>query len=101
MLWLCILCLESIVGKVEVLGNNNFVFYTDLLNSESWLENVSMQNQPKFNLSQVKKKILEFKNELDLKFDIKNNKNEFASHFISWLNKQKNEKKNLKVQHNE
>lgn len=87
---------EEIETKLKEKENNNFIFYTNLLNSESWLENVSMQNQPKFNLSQVKNKMLEFKNELDLKFDIKNNKNEFASHFISWLNKQKNEKKNVK-----
>jgi len=70
--------------------NNNSIFYTDLLNSQSWLETVAMQNQPKFNLTQVKKKLLEFKNDLDLKFDIKVNKQDFTSHFINWLNQQKN-----------
>lgn len=70
--------------------NNNSIFYTDLLNSQSWLETVAMQNQPKFNLVQIKKKLLEFKNDLDLKFDIKVNKQDFTSHFINWLNQQKN-----------
>jgi len=72
--------------------NNNSIFYTELLNSESWLETCAMQNINKFSLIQVKTKLLEFKKDLDLKFDIKVNKNEFASHFVNWLNQQKNTK---------
>lgn len=83
-------------NKPKEKENNNYLFYTELLNSEQWLEQVSINNQNKFNLVQVKQKLLMFKNVLDLKFDIKVNKNEFASHFISWLNKQKNEKTNVK-----
>jgi len=80
---------NEIENEIE---NNNFIFYTDLLNSQQWLESLSMNNKNKFNLVQVKQKLLEFKNDLDLKFDIKVNKNEFASHFVSWLNKQENTK---------
>ncbi len=82
--------------EIENKENKNNIFYTELINSESWLENTSMQNTPKFNLVQVKKKLLDFKNELNIKFDIKSNKREFASHFVSWLNLQKNEKTNVK-----
>jgi len=80
----------KIENKPKEKENNNSIFYTDLLNSQSWLETVAMQNQPKFNLVQVKKKLLEFKNDLDLKFDMKVNKQDFTSHFINWLNQQKN-----------
>lgn len=87
--------IEDNIIEDEIRGNkenNNTIFYTDLLSSQSWLETCAMQNQPKFNLVQVKTKLLEFKKDLDLKFDIKVNKNEFASHFINWLNQQKNTK---------
>jgi hypothetical protein len=80
---------NEIENKIE---NNNFIFYTDLLNSQQWLESLAINNKNKFNLVRVKQKLLEFKNDLDLKFDIKVNKNEFASHFVSWLNKQENTK---------
>jgi len=83
------------VNKNEIeneIENNNFIFYTNFLNSQQWLESLAMNNKNKFNLVQVKQKLLEFKNDLDLKFDIKVNKNEFASHFVSWLNKQENTK---------
>lgn len=67
-------------------------FLTELLNSESWLQSIAMNNQKKFTLIQVKEKLNTFAIDLDLKFDVKQNKNEFASHFVSWLNKQENTK---------
>ncbi|MFM2204443.1 MAG: hypothetical protein RLZZ605_1407 [Bacteroidota bacterium] len=70
----------------------NKEFLTELLDSQSWLESVTMNNQKKFTLIQVKEKLNTFAIDLDLKFDIKQNKTEFASHFISWLNKQENTK---------
>lgn len=84
---------DEIRGNKE---NNNTIFYTDLINSQEWLERVSMNNKNKFNLVQVKQKLIEFKNDLDLRFDIKVNKNDFASHFVRWLNQQKNTKTNVK-----
>jgi hypothetical protein len=87
---------QDTIIPINKITNNNNLFYTDLLNSEMWLESLSMNNKNKFNLIQVKIKLLEFKNDLDLKFDIKVNKNEFASHFVSWLNKQENKKMNVK-----
>jgi hypothetical protein len=79
--------------KIKEIKNRNEIFYTDLLSSQSWLESLAMQNTNKFNVTQIKTKLLAFKNEIDLKFDVKVNKNEFASHFVSWLNKQENKSK--------
>jgi len=76
-----------------VINNKNDLFYLDLVNSEMWLQGCAMNNTPKFNLIQVKEKLLAFKTDLNLKFDYKKNKAEFSSHFINWLNQQKNEKK--------
>jgi hypothetical protein len=77
--------------KIESESKNN-IFLADLLNSQSWLESLAMNNQKKFNLIQVKEKLNLFTTELNLKFDFKQNKTEFTSHFVSWLNKQENTK---------
>lgn len=71
--------------------NNNDLFYTDLINSEMWIESLAINNKNKFNKVQIVERLLYFKNELNLKFDIKVNKTEFTSHFVSWLNKQIND----------
>jgi len=81
----------KIETKIESESKNN-IFLTDLLNSQSWLESLAMNNQKKFNLIQVKEKLNLFTTELNLKFDFKQNKTEFTSHFVSWLNKQENTK---------
>lgn len=78
--------------KTEIENKSNSIFLTELLNSESWLESLAMNNAKKFNLTQVKEKLKIFATELDLKFDYKLNKSEFSSHFVSWLNKQENKK---------
>lgn len=73
--------------------NNNFVIYNELVSSEMWLQNVTMQNTNKFNLIQVKLKLTEFNEFLELSFTVKNNKSEYCSHFIRWLNLQDNKSK--------
>ena len=78
--------------KTEIENKSNSIFLTELLNSESWLESLAMNNAKKFNLTQVKEKLKIFATELDLKFDYKQNKIDFSSHFVSWLNKQENKK---------
>lgn len=87
---------QDTIIPINKITNNNDLFYTDLFNSQEWLERVSMNNKNKFNLVQVKQKLIEFKDDLDLRFDIKVNKNDFASHFVRWLNQQKNTKTNVK-----
>lgn len=91
---------QSIVKETkedEIKENNkNDIFYNELIMSESWLETCAMQNQPKFNIEQIKEKLLIFKNELNLCLDIKQQKQEFTTHFVKWLNKQP--KENVKPQ---
>lgn len=70
--------------------NINQNFYDELLVSEIWIEKVCMNNTPKFNKKQVLTKLLEFKIDLEMRFDKKINKADFASHFVRWLNLQKN-----------
>jgi hypothetical protein len=60
-------------------------FYDELLNSQTWIETVCLQNTPRFNKKEVLTKLLEFKIDLEMRFDKKSNKGEFASHFIRWL----------------
>lgn len=64
---------------------NNTEYFEILTNSESWLESVSMKHKCK--VSYIKTKLEEFNNELFLRGDQKLNKNEYQSHFVSWLNK--------------
>lgn len=68
--------------------NNNDLYFNELINSETWLETCAMQNQPKFNIEEVKEKLLIFKNDINLKLDIKQQKKEFTTHFVRWLNQQ-------------
>jgi hypothetical protein len=71
----------------EIIENKskNFEFYQDLIISQSWLESTAMQSKQKLKIHEVKKYLLEFTNDCDLRFDIKPNKKEFESHFIRWL----------------
>lgn len=66
--------------------NNNFL--TELLISESWLESTAMNSKLKFNSDQVKEYLKKYNVTINNRFDFKNNKSEYASHFVSWLDKQ-------------
>jgi hypothetical protein len=78
----------------EQLNNKNDLFYNELILYESWLENVAMNfpKYPKFTIPEVKEKLLFFKNDCNNKLSIKNNKKEFAQHFVSWFNLQEKPK---------
>ena len=80
---------EKIEKEIEK-ENKNEIFYQELISSQIWLEQTAMQSKKKFNVNQVKEKLLEFKTFITLGFDIKVNKQDFASHFIRWLNTQEN-----------
>ena len=75
-------------------NNKNDLFYNQLILSESWLDNVAMNypKSPKFTIPEVKDKLLFFKNDCNNKLSIKNNKKEFAQHFVSWFNLQEKPK---------
>lgn len=68
---------------------NNDNFLSDLLTSESWLELTAMQSASKFTPDQVKIYLKKYTDKMNAKFDYKISKNEFASHFVSWLDFQK------------
>ena len=74
------------------INNNNEKFYQELIFSESWIETTSMQSKNKFRPNQVKEKLEEFNTFINLGFDIKVNKKEYASHFLRWLNTKENPK---------
>jgi hypothetical protein len=81
---------DSVNVNENLLKGLNQNFYDELLISEMWIEMVCKNNIPKFNKNQITTKLLEFKNDLEMRFDKKINKADFASHFVRWLNLQKN-----------
>jgi len=68
---------------------NNDNFLSVLLTSESWLELTSMNSASKFNPDQVKTFLKKYNDTINARQDFKNNKTEYCSHFVSWLDKQK------------
>jgi hypothetical protein len=88
--------LNQIEKEIETKYNNNDLYFNELINSESWLETCAMQNQPKFNIEEIKDNLLIFKNDLNLKLDIKQQKKEFTTHFVRWLNQQTKNNSNSK-----
>jgi len=87
---------KQIEKEIESKHNNNDLYFNELINSESWLETCAMQNQPKFNIEEIKDNLLIFKNDLNLKLDIKQQKKEFTTHFVRWLNQQTKNNNNSK-----
>jgi hypothetical protein len=81
---------DSVNVNENLLKGLNQNFYDELVNSEIWIDKVCLNNNPKFNKKQILTKLLEFKNDLEMRFDKKNDKKEFASHFVRWLNLQTN-----------
>jgi hypothetical protein len=90
---------ESIIQSIDSIDkpitinnktNNNNTFYNELLNSQIWLEEVGLKNTNKFSINEIKNKLEKFNNEINLGFDFKLNKKDYATHFLRWLNKQEN-----------
>lgn len=91
--------IDSINKQDTIIPINNItkndLYFNELIDAESWLETCAMQNTNKFNIEEIKQKLLIFKNELNLCLDIKQQKQEFTSHFVRWLNKQQKENINI------
>lgn len=68
--------------------NKNDIFLAELLISDSWLESTAMNSKLKFTSEKVKEYLKKYNITINNRFDFKNNKNEYASHFVSWLDKQ-------------
>lgn len=76
-------------------NNKNDLIFNDLLISESWIELTAMQSTKKFNPDQVKVYLKKYNDMINVQFEFKNNKTEYCTHFVNWLNKQ--EKENVNV----
>lgn len=86
---------EEVEEESELeIKNNNDKFFDELIISENWIESTSMQSSKKFTIIEVKEKLKEFTIFCNLAFDIKPNKNEFAGHFLRWLNTRDKQNKN-------
>lgn len=79
----------------EIKENKNDLIFNELLVSESWIELTSMQSTKKFKPDQVKVFLKKYNDMINVQFEFKNNKTEYCTHFVNWLNKQ--EKENISV----
>ena len=74
--------------EIEIKENNNNRIFSELIISESWLENTAMQSKQKFIPAEVKRYLKSYNDMINVQFEIKINKTEYCTHFINWLNKQ-------------
>lgn len=81
---------EEIEDKKEINNKNNLI-YNELLVSQIWLENTAMQSSKKFTPDQVKEFLKKYNDMINVQFEFKNNKTEYCTHFVYWLNKQEKE----------
>lgn len=83
------------VEETKENNNKNDLIFNELLTSESWLELTAMQSTKRFNQDQVKVYLKKYNDMINVQFEFKNNKTEYCTHFVNWLNKQ--EKENVNV----
>ena len=81
---------ENKINKTK----NDFI-YDELIISDIWIESTSMQSDKKFKPEEVKVYLKKYNDMINVQFEFKNNKTEYCTHFVNWLNKQ--EKENVNV----
>lgn len=81
---------ETREEEIKIKNKGNDIFFNQLLISDSWLESTSMQS--KFNPTQVKDFLKKYNDMINVQFEVKQNKREYCTHFINWLNKQQPKK---------
>lgn len=74
-------------GTIKPLTKNDLIFQ-ELIISEMWIENTSMQSSKKFKPDEVKEFLKKYNDMINVQFEFKNNKTEYCTHFVYWLNKQ-------------
>ena len=74
--------------EIENKTNKNDLIYFELSVSEQWLERTAMQSSKKLTIEMVKDFLKSYNEMLNVQFDFKNNKTDYCTHFINWLNKQ-------------
>lgn len=77
---------ETKVNKTK----NDFI-YEILIDSNIWLEQTAMQSKQKLKPNQVKEYLKKYNDMINVQFEFKDNKTEYCTHFINWLNKQNND----------
>lgn len=85
------------IKPIKQLNNKNDLIFSELIISESWIEATAMQSTKKFKPDEVKNFLKEFNNMINVQFEIKQNKTEYCTHFVNWLNKQ-DKNKNKPIQ---
>jgi len=85
--------IEKEIEKEIENKNNNDKIYSELIISESWIENTAIQSKQKFIPIEIKRYLKQYNDMINVQFDIKINKTQYCTHFINWLNKQ--EKKSV------
>lgn len=73
---------ENEIFKTEIISKNE-IYGKELLEGESWVETISMQN--KIKIDEVSNWISEFNKKLISELDNKISKKEYAGHFSRWL----------------
>lgn len=85
----------SIIKQETNIQTNNItkndIIFNELIVSEMWLENTAMQSSKKFTPDQVKEFLKKYNDMINVQFEFKNNKTEYCTHFVYWLNKQEKE----------
>lgn len=85
----------SIIKQETNIQTNNItkndIIFNELVVCEMWLENTAMQSSKKFTPNQVKEFLKKYNDMINVQFEFKNNKTEYCTHFVYWLNKQEKE----------
>lgn len=83
---------DSIEEEKKENYTKNDLIYNELIISESWIESTAMQSDKKFTPDEVKVFLKKYNDMINVQFEFKNNKTEYCTHFIYWLNKQEKNK---------
>jgi len=81
---------QDTIIPINQITKNDLIF-NELIISESWIENTSMQSNKKFKPEEVKVFLKKYNDMINVQFEFKNNKTEYCTHFVYWLNKQEKE----------
>lgn len=82
---------ETKLEETKVNKTKNDFIYEILIDSNIWLEQTAMQSKQKLKPDQVKEYLKKYNDMINVQFEFKDNKTEYCTHFINWLNKQNND----------
>lgn len=88
---------DSVILLEKETKTKNDLIFDELIISDSWIETVAINSKHKFNPTQVKSWLKKYTSVMNTHGDIKNNKKEFCSHFVRWLDTREKKEKNPKT----